>query len=160
MAETLKKLRSAKGATKVGERVGRGISSGSGKTSGRGHRGQKCRSGYSRQPWREGGQTPLYRRLPKRQVNTRVNRKEYSEINLADLQIFADNGITDIDVITLVEHGKFKVISKWGVKVLGNGAITTAITVRAEKFSASAKEAIEKAGGKALITVIDEETAA
>lgn len=152
MAEVLKRLRAAKGATRVAERVGRGISSGSGKTSGRGHRGQKCRSGYSRQPWREGGQTPLYRRLPKRQVNTRVNRKVFSELSLSDIQRLADAGVTDIDVVSLIEHGKFKTIEKWGIKVLATGELKSAVTVRAERFSAGAKAAIEKAGGQALVT--------
>ncbi|MDD9898942.1 MAG: 50S ribosomal protein L15 [Candidatus Melainabacteria bacterium] len=157
MAETLKNLKAAKGSTRRKLRVGRGIPSGAGKTCGRGHRGQKCRSGYSRQPWREGGQTPLYRRLPKRQVNTRVNRKEFSELTLADLQILADGGITDIDVVSLVENGKFKTIEKWGIKVLGTGELKAAVTVRAERFSAAAKEAIEKAGGKALVVSESEE---
>lgn len=151
MAETLKNLKAAKGSTRKKQRVGRGIPSGSGKTCGRGHRGQKCRSGYSRQPWREGGQTPLYRRLPKRQVNTRVNRKEFSELTLSDLQLLADAGITEIDVVTLVENGKFKTVAEWGIKVLATGELKSAVTVRAERFSAAAKEAIEKAGGKALI---------
>jgi len=141
-----------KGSTKKGRRVGRGIPSGSGKTSGRGHRGQKCRSGWSRSPHKEGGQTPLYRRLPKHQVNTRVNRKEFTVINLDQLQDLADAGVTEIDTIALIENGLAKSIEKYGVKILGAGELKAAVTVSAERFSVSAKEAIERAGGKAVVT--------
>lgn len=137
-----------KGSTKKKFKKARGISSGSGKTSGRGHRGQKCRSGFSRKMGFEGGQTPLYRRLPKRQVNTRLNRKEYSIINLADLQKLADAGVTEIDVITLMENGFLKSLESTGLKILAYGELKAAVTVSAEKFSNAAKEAIEKAGGK------------
>ncbi len=150
MSENLKNLDSAVGATKKRARKGRGIASGAGKTSGRGMRGQKCRSGYSKKPWREGGQTPLYRRLPKRQVNTRINRKEYSVINLSDLQVLADEGITEISLLVLEEAGIIKKAEPYGLKVLGAGELTKAVTVKANKFSASAKETIEKAGGKAI----------
>lgn len=145
----LSSLKPNKGSIKKKFKKARGISSGSGKTSGRGHRGQKCRSGWSQMPHKEGGQTPLYRRLPKRQVNTRVNRKEYSIVNLATLQKLADLGITEIDSIVLLEQGCLKSLDSSGLKVLGNGSLTTAVTVAADKFSETAKEAIEKAGGKA-----------
>ncbi len=149
--KTLENLKPATGATKRRRRVGRGIPSGAGKTCGRGHRGQKCRSGYSRKSWREGGQTPMYRRLPKHQVNTRVNRKIFTEINLSDLQLLADAGIKEIDAVTLIEQGNLKTIEAWGIKILGNGELKAALTVTAERFSAAAKEAIEKAGGKAVV---------
>lgn len=148
---TLNNLKPNKGSTKKKFKKARGISSGSGKTSGRGHRGQKCRSGYSKKPGFEGGQTPLFRRLPKRQVNTRVNRKEFSIINLAQLQKLADQGVTEIDLIALIENGYLGKIEKYGLKILGNGNLKSAVTVTAERFSTAAKEAIEKAGGKAIV---------
>lgn len=149
MAETLRKLKAAKGAVRKKFKKGRGIPSGSGKTCGRGHRGQKCRSGYSATPWKEGGQTPFYRRIPKHQTNTRVNRKIFTVINLDDLQDFAELGVKELGVETLFEYGRIKSIKDWGVKVLASGELKSAITVRADRFSAAAKEAIEKAGGKA-----------
>lgn len=149
MAETLKKLQAAPGATKKKMRKGRGIPSGSGKTCGRGHRGQKCRSGYSATPWKEGGQTPFYRRIPKHQTNTRVNRKEFTVINLDDIQAFADLGVKEVSVETLFEYGRIKSLKDWGIKILGDGELKGAVTVKADRFSASAKAAIEKAGGKA-----------
>ena len=149
MSENLKNLNSASGATKRRARKGRGIASGAGKTSGRGMRGQKCRSGYSKKPWREGGQTPLYRRLPKRQVNTRINRKEYSTINLSDIQALAEEGITEISLLVLEEAGMIKKLSHMDLR-FGAGELNKAVTVKANKFSLSAKEAIEKAGGKAI----------
>ncbi len=151
MSSILTELKPAKGAIKKRFKKGRGITSGSGKTCGRGHRGQRCRSGFSQDPRREGGQTPLYRRLPKRQLNSRPNRKEFSVVNLCDLQDIVDIGITEIDEIVLLETGKIKTLAKWGVKVLANGQIKKAITVRAQQFSTAAKEAIEKAGGTATV---------
>lgn len=148
MAETLKKLQPAKGAVTKKFKKGRGIPSGSGKTCGRGHRGQKCRSGYSATPWKEGGQTPFYRRIPKHQTNTRVNRKEFTVINLDDIQDFIDLGVKEVSVETLFEYGRIKSLKDWGIKILGDGEIKGAITVKADRFSASAKAAIEKAGGK------------
>ena len=147
MAEVLSSLKPAKGAVKKKFKKGRGIPSGSGKTCGRGHRGQKCRSGYSATPWKEGGQTPLYRRLPKRQTNTRVNRKEFTILNLFDLQDMADAGYSEVSVETLFESGRIKSIEKWGLKILALGELKSKLTVKAERFSAAAKEAIEKAGG-------------
>lgn len=145
MAETLKKLKAAKGSVVKKFKKGRGIPSGSGKTCGRGHRGQKCRSGYAATPWKEGGQTPFYRRIPKHQTNTRVNRKIFTTINLDDLQDFVDLGIKEVSVETLFEYGRIKSIKDWGIKVLGCGELKAAVTVKADRFSASAKEAIEKA---------------
>lgn len=146
---TLNKIKPKRNSRKTKNIKGRGISSGSGKTSGRGHRGQKCRSGWSRQAWREGGQTPLYRRLPKRQVNTRLNRKVYSEINLSNLQKLADAGVKEIDAVALIENGILKSLETHGIKILATGELKAAVTVKADKFSAAAKEAIEKAGGQA-----------
>ena len=151
MAETLRNLKAAKGAIRKKFKKGRGIPSGSGKTCGRGHRGQKCRSGYSATPWKEGGQTPFYRRIPKYQTNTRVNRKIFTVINLDDLQDFADLNVSEVSVETLFEYGRIKTIKDWGLKVLGSGELKAAVTVKADRFSASAKEAIEKAGGKVEI---------
>jgi large subunit ribosomal protein L15 len=151
MAETLKKLQPAKGSVTKKFKKGRGIPSGSGKTCGRGHRGQKCRSGYSATPWKEGGQTPFYRRIPKHQTNTRVNRKIFTIINLDDIQDFIDLGIKEVSVETLFEYGRIKSLKDWGIKILGDGELKGAITVKADRFSTSAKAAIEKAGGKAEV---------
>ena len=124
-------------------RRGRGHGSGNGKTAGKGHKGQKARSGAPR-PGFEGGQMPLYRRLPKRGF-TNPFTKEYSEVNVQDLNRFEDGAV--VDCAALVEAGVVKQV-KDGVKVLGNGEITKKITVKAEKFSKSAVEKIEAAGGK------------
>lgn len=151
MASILTELKPAKGAVRKRFKKGRGITSGSGKTCGRGHRGQKCRSGFSQDPRREGGQTPLYRRLPKRQLNSRPNRKEFGVINLCDLQDLADAGVKEVDEVVLLEHGKVKSLTKWGIKVLGAGELKSALTVKAQAFSTSAAEAIAKAGGSVEI---------
>ena len=151
MAKTLKKLQPAMGSVTKKFKKGRGIPSGSGKTCGRGHRGQKCRSGYSATPWKEGGQTPFYRRIPKHQTNTRVNRKIFTIINLDDIQDFIDLGIKEVSVETLFEYGRIKSLKDWGIKILGDGELKGAITVKADRFSTSAKAAIEKAGGKAEV---------
>ncbi len=153
MASALSTIKPKKGSTKRKIRHGRGIPSGHGKTSGRGHRGQKCRSGYSATPHKEGGQTPLYRRLPKHQVNSRPNRKIFTVINLDDLQKLADAGMKEIDVITLIESGVLKSVEKRGLKVLANGTIKSKVNVIANRFSAAAEEAIKAAGG--AITLAD-----
>ena len=139
----LHELKPAEGSRKVRNRVGRGIATGNGKTSGRGHKGQKARSGGGVRPGFEGGQNPLFRRLPKRGF-TNINRKEFAIVNLDALNRFEDG--TEVTPALLVETG---VVSneKSGIKVLGNGSVTTKLTVKAHKFSASAKEAIEAAGG-------------
>jgi len=147
----LNKLKPKTGSIKKKFKKARGISSGSGKTSGRGHRGQKCRSGYSKRAGFEGGQTPLFRRLPKRQTNTRLNRKEFTILNLSDLEAMAANGIKEIDAIVLMEQGLIKDLKPYGIKVLARGELKSAITVTADRFSEKAKEAIEKAGGKAVL---------
>ena len=132
------------GATHAKKRVGHGPGSGLGKTSGRGQKGQKARSGGSINPVFEGGQLPLYRRLPKRGF-TNFTRKEYAIVNVETLNRFED-GAT-VNAAALIEAG---IINKElsGLKVLGNGELTKKLTVEAVKFSKSAKEAIEKAGGK------------
>ncbi|ADI25199.1 50S ribosomal protein L15 [Geobacillus thermoleovorans CCB_US3_UF5] len=140
----LHELKPAPGSRKKAVRVGRGIGSGNGKTSGRGQKGQNARSGGGVRLGFEGGQTPLFRRLPKRGF-TNINRKEYAVVNLEKLNRFEDG--TEVTPELLLETG---VISKLksGVKILGKGQIEKKLTVKAHKFSASAKEAIEAAGGK------------
>jgi large subunit ribosomal protein L15 len=139
----LSNLKPKKGARHAKKRVGRGPGSGHGKTSSRGEKGQKSRSGYSRQIGFEGGQMPLHRRLPKRGF-TNIFKKEYAVINLADLERF-DNGAT-VDEAALRQAGLVKGRND-GVKVLGNGKLSKKLTVSATKFSATAKSAIEAAGG-------------
>ena len=140
-------LSPAEGANTPAKRLGRGIGSGLGKTSGKGHKGQWARSGGGVRPGFEGGQMPLIRRIPKRGFNNHFT-KTYSIVNLSVLEGFENGAVVDMAV--LAEKGLIKVLKDCaGLKVLGNGSLTKAITVKAERFSASAKEAIEKAGGKA-----------
>ena len=140
-------LSPAQGATTAKKRLGRGIGSGLGKTSGKGHKGQWARSGGGVRPGFEGGQMPLIRRIPKRGFNNYF-RKEYSIVNLSQLNAFEAGSV--IDMAALDEKGLIKVVKgSVGLKVLGNGELTKAVTVRAASFSASAKQAIEKAGGTA-----------
>jgi large subunit ribosomal protein L15 len=143
----LNNLRPAKGSTRQRKRVGRGPGSGLGKTSGRGEKGQKSRSGYSRKVGFEGGQMPLHRRVPKRGF-TNVFRKEYAEVNLERLEAFEAGTIVTPEVLR--EHGVIKSLRD-GVKILGKGSLSKALTVRAHKFSAKAQEQIGKAGGKAEV---------
>jgi large subunit ribosomal protein L15 len=139
----LNNLKPKKGARHAKKRVGRGPGSGHGKTSSRGEKGQKSRSGYSRQIGFEGGQMPLHRRLPKRGF-TNIFKKDYAVVNLADLERF-DNGAT-VDEAALRQAGLVKGQND-GIKVLGNGKLSKKLTVAATKFSATAKSAIEAAGG-------------
>lgn len=139
----LHELQPAEGSRKVRNRVGRGTSSGNGKTSGRGQKGQKARSGGGVRLGFEGGQTPLFRRLPKRGF-TNVNRKEYAVINLDVLNRFEAG--TEVTPVALVEAGIVK-NEKAGIKVLGNGSLDKKLTVKAAKFSKHAQETIEAAGG-------------
>ena len=139
----LHELKPAEGSRQVRNRVGRGTSSGNGKTSGRGQKGQKSRSGGGVRLGFEGGQTPLFRRLPKRGF-TNINRKEYAVINLDVLNQFEDG--TEVTPVTLVEAGIVK-SEKAGIKVLANGELTKKLTVKAAKFSKAAEEAIVAAGG-------------
>ncbi|WLR50980.1 50S ribosomal protein L15 [Bacillus tianshenii] len=139
----LHELKPAEGSRKTRNRVGRGMASGNGKTSGKGHKGQKARSGGGVRPGFEGGQMPLFQRLPKRGF-TNISRKEYAVVNLETLNRFEDG--TEVTPGLLLETG---VVSKLkaGVKVLGKGKLEKKLTVKAHKFSSSAKEAIEAAGG-------------
>ncbi|NMH71968.1 50S ribosomal protein L15 [Bacillus sp. RO2] len=139
----LHELKPNEGSRKERNRVGRGTGSGNGKTSGKGHKGQNARSGGGVRPGFEGGQTPLFQRLPKRGF-TNINRKEYAIINLDTLNRF-DEG-TEVTPELLVETGLVSKLNA-GLKVLGNGSIEKKLTVRAHKFSSAAKEAIEAAGG-------------
>ena len=139
----LSNLKPKKGSRHAKKRVGRGPGSGHGKTAGRGEKGQKSRSGFSRMLGFEGGQMPLHRRLPKRGF-TNIFKKEHAIVNLSDLERF-DNGAT-VDEASLRQAGLVKGKHD-GVKVLGNGELTKKLTVHAAKFSASARKAIEAAGG-------------
>lgn len=140
----LHELKPAEGSRKERKRVGRGIASGNGKTAGRGHKGQKARSGGGVRPGFEGGQNPLYRRLPKRGF-TNPTRKEFAIVNLDTLNRFEEG--TNVTPELLIETGIVK-NARDGIKVLGNGEITVKLTVSAHKFSQSAVEKIEAAGGK------------
>tara|TARA_R110002096_G_scaffold352312_1_gene545303 strand:- start:266 stop:718 length:453 start_codon:yes stop_codon:yes gene_type:complete len=143
----LTNLTPAKGSTKNVKRIGRGQGSGRGGTSTRGHKGQKSRSGYSRKIGFEGGQMPLQRRVPKFGFRN-INRVEYKGVNIDSIQEMVDKKkVTDITFEVLVENG---LASKNDlIKILGRGELSAKINVTAHKFSASAKEAIEKAGGTA-----------
>lgn len=143
----LHELKPAAGSKKAPKRVGRGTGSGLGRNAGKGEKGQKARSGGGVRPGFEGGQMPLYRRLPKRGF-TNIFAKEYVELNVDRLNIF-DNG-TEVTPELLLEK---KVVSKLkdGVKILGNGNLEKSLTVKATKFSKSAAEKIEAAGGKAEV---------
>ena len=136
------------GSTSDRKRKGRGHGSGNGKTAGRGHKGQNARSGGGVRPGFEGGQIPMYRRLPKRGFTNDMFKKVYAIINVDALDRFEDGA--EVTVETLVAEGIIKDTLS-GVKVLGNGEITKKLTVKANVFSASAKEKIEAAGGKAEV---------
>lgn len=139
----LHELQPAAGSKKARTRVGRGLGSGLGKTSGRGQKGQKARSGGGVRLGFEGGQTPLFRRLPKRGF-TNINAKEYALVNLDQLNVFEDG--TEVTPAVLKEAGIVRA-EKSGVKVLGNGELTKKLTVKAAKFSKSAEAAITAKGG-------------
>jgi len=143
----LDELKPTEGSKFSAKRVGRGIGSGTGKTSGKGHKGQNARSGGGVRPGFEGGQMPLYRRLPKRGFKN-IFAKQYVTVNIEVLERF-ENG-TEVTADTLKEAG---IISKTldGVKLLGRGELTKKLTVKAAGYTASAKEKIEKAGGKAEV---------
>ena len=143
----LHELKPAVGSTTAPKRLGRGVGSGLGKTSGKGHKGAKARSGGGKGPGFEGGQMPLYRRIPKSGF-TNIFAKEFATINLSELERFEDG--TTVTVALLKQHGLVKQI-KDGVKVLGGGELTKKLTVQADRFTASAKEKIEALGGKAEV---------
>ena len=140
-------LTPAQGSTTDSKRKGRGHGSGNGKTAGRGHKGQNARSGGGVRIGFEGGQMPIYRRLPKRGF-TNIFAKTYAEVKVSDLNKFEDGAV--VDAQALLEAG---IISKEldGIKVLGNGEITKKVTVKAAKFTATAASKIEAAGGKAEV---------
>ena len=142
----LNDLKPARGSVRNRKRVGRGPGSGLGKTSGRGEKGQKSRSGFSHRPGFEGGQMPLHRRVPKRGFSNARFRKEYTELNLDQLEAFEAGTIVTPEV--LLKNGLIRTLRD-GVKVLGRGELSKALTVRAHRFSARAQERIAAAGGKA-----------
>ena len=143
----LHELGPAAGSTTAPKRLGRGVGSGLGKTSGKGHKGAKARSGGGKRPGFEGGQMPLYRRVPKKGF-TNIFRTEYATVNVGQLEVF-DNGT----VVTAAMLKEAKIIRKTldGVKVLGNGELTKKLTVEAAKFTEKAKQKIEALGGKAEV---------
>ena len=141
----LSELEAVPGSRKNRKRIGRGIGSGTGKTSGRGQKGQKSRSGGNPHPWFEGGQMPLYRRLPKRGV-TNIFKKSFEIVNVSQLADLGGDGPITPEVLKekgLIRKGE-------AVKILGNGELTGKVTVHAHKFSQSAVLKIEKPGGKAV----------
>ena len=142
----LHELTPAEGASKAAKRKGRGAASGNGKTAGYGHKGQKARSGGKKAGF-EGGQMPLQRRLPKRGFNN-IFATVYTTVKVSDLNRFEDGAV--VDTAALLKAGLIKKVND-GVKVLGNGDLTRKLTVEAAAFTASAKEKIEKAGGKAEV---------
>lgn len=142
----LHELKPAEGASKAAKRKGRGHGSGNGKTAGYGHKGQKARSGVKKAGF-EGGQMPLQRRLPKRGFNN-IFATVYTTVKISDLDKFEAGSVVDVEA--LKKMGLVKKVND-GVKVLGNGELTKALTVQAAAFTASAKEKIEKAGGKAEV---------
>lgn len=144
----LHELKPNEGATKAKKRLGRGTASGTGKTSGKGHKGQNARSGGGVRPGFEGGQLPLFRRLPKRGFSNAMFKKEYATINVSDLNNFEDGAVVTPEL--LKEMGLLKK-QLAGVKVLGNGNLDKKITVKANNFSKSAVEKIENKGGKAEV---------
>ena len=143
----LNELKPVEGAKHAKKRVGRGIGSGNGKTAGRGQKGQNSRSGGGVRPGYEGGQTPLFKRLPKRGFTNR-NSKDIVAINLAALEVFENDAVVSVE--TLIEAGIVK-NPRDGVKILGCGTLTKKLTVQANAFSASAVEKIEALGGKAEV---------
>jgi large subunit ribosomal protein L15 len=141
----LEELKPAIGATHSRKRVGRGAGSGLGKTSGRGEKGQKARSGVSLRPTFEGGQSPLFKRIPKRGFSNYRFKTRYSVINVGDLNVFDDNTVVTPELLR-----ERKLVKKQlsGIKILGNGILEKKLTVKANVFSETAKQKIETSGGK------------
>jgi large subunit ribosomal protein L15 len=141
----LNELRPAEGSVKANFRKGRGAGSGNGKTAGKGHKGQNARSGGGVRPGFEGGQLPLYRKLPKRGFNNKF-ATNYAIVNVSDLNVFENGAVVDLEALLAK-----KIVRKSldGLKVLGNGELTKSLTVKAAVFSATAKEKITAAGGQA-----------
>ncbi|WP_010246786.1 50S ribosomal protein L15 [Acetivibrio cellulolyticus] len=141
-------LQPAPGSSKAPKRKGRGVGTGNGKTAGKGHKGQNARAGGGVRPGFEGGQMPLYRRIPKRGFNNKLFAKVYAEVNVSDLNAF-ENG-TVITPEVLIEKGLVKKVVD-GVAILGNGELSKKLTVKAARFTKTASEKIEAAGGKAEV---------
>ena len=139
-------LKPAEGSRQKSVRIGRGIGSGIGKTSGKGHKGQNARSGGGVRPGFEGGQLPLVRKLPIRGFNNKNFKKQYSTVNVGDLDSFEPNTVITLEL--LYENRVVGKILPYGLKVLAGGEITKPLTVQCKKYTAAAKEKIEKAGGK------------
>ena len=139
-------LKNAEGEKTKKFRKGRGIGSGLGKTAGKGHKGQNARSGGGVRPGFEGGQMPLYRRLPSRGFNNANFSKVYSTVNVEKLNVFEANAV--VDAAALIEKGILSKVEKDGIKILGNGELKVALTVKANKFTDSATQKIVSAGGK------------
>ena len=139
----LHELHPAEGSTTAAKRLGRGVGSGLGKTAGKGHKGAKARSGGGKRPGFEGGQMPLYRRVPKKGF-TNIFGTDYDGINVEALEVFENGAVVTEEI--LIDCGMIH-NSKDGLKVLGNGELTKKLTVKASKFTASAKEKIEAVGG-------------
>lgn len=138
-------LKNAQGEKQSKKRLGRGIGSGVGKTSGKGHKGQNARSGGGVRPGFEGGQNPLYRRIPIKGFTNAKFKKVYSTVNVSALNVFEKD--TEVDALKLLDAGILSKIEKDGVKILGNGELTVALKVKANKFTLSAKEKILAQGG-------------
>lgn len=144
----LHEMSPADGANKDAKRLGRGIGSGLGKTSGKGHKGQWARSGGGVRPGFEGGQMPLIRRMPKRGF-TNTFKKDYTIINVEALEKFENGSVINAEL--LLAAGVVRKVENYGIKVLGNGVLTKSLTVQAAKFTESAAKIIEQAGGKAEV---------
>ena len=143
----LHELHPAEGSTTAAKRLGRGVGSGLGKTSGKGHKGAKARSGGGKRPGFEGGQMPLYRRVPKKGF-TNIFGTDYATVNVEKLNVFEDGAV--VDAQALIDAGLIRKAQD-GLKVLGNGELTKKLTVKAAKYTASAKEKIEAVGGTAEV---------